>query len=128
IQRAAVDWGDGPLLVLAGPGSGKTRVLTSRIARLCETPGSWRVLALTFTNRAADEMRHRVAELSPENEHRALIGTFHSFATEVLRQSGTHIGIETDFKIYISQDDRLELLAEAVKGTAFEARLRPEKL
>lgn len=128
IQRAAVDWGDGPLLVLAGPGSGKTRVLTSRIARLCETQGSWRVLALTFTNRAADEMRHRVAELSPENEHRALIGTFHSFATEVLRQSGTHIGIETDFKIYISQDDRLELLTESLKDIDIETRLRPEKL
>src|SRR5213594_388965 len=81
IQRQAVEWDQGPLLVLAGPGSGKTQVLTCRIARLLDGSKNqnFRVLALTFTNKAADEMKGRVATFVPGLEERANIGTFHSF-------------------------------------------------
>jgi hypothetical protein len=84
IQRQAVDWEQGPLLVLAGPGSGKTQVLTCRIARLLDSSreNNFRVLALTFTNKAADEMRGRVAMFVPGLEERANIGTFHSFCSQ----------------------------------------------
>src|SRR4051812_30443228 len=94
-QAAAVSWNEGPLFVLAGPGSGKTRDLTTRVARLlAESPTrSFRVLALTFTNKAADEMSGRVTALVPDQAHRASIGTFHSFCMQMLQQHGAHIGI-----------------------------------
>lgn len=117
LQRYAVDWQDGPALVLAGPGSGKTRVLTTRIARILQESSThkFRVLALTFTNKAADEMRNRVAALCGDVEDRALIGTFHSFCTDILRQHGTHIGIQNDFTIYSLDDDRRQVLRDALK-------------
>jgi DNA helicase-2/ATP-dependent DNA helicase PcrA len=115
VQASAANWSDGALMLLAGPGSGKTRVLTSRIARLfSEAPSArWRILALTFTTRAADEMRHRIEQLVPESVDRLFAGTFHSFACEVLRQSGSHVGVQTDFKIYSNAEDRSLLLTEA---------------
>lgn len=118
VQREAALWNDGALMLLAGPGSGKTRVLTSRIGRLLleSDPATWRVLALTFTTRAADEMRSRISEIAPEQADRLLVGTFHSFAVELLRQSGSHVGVRTDFKIYSTQPDRTKLLEEAVKS------------
>jgi DNA helicase-2/ATP-dependent DNA helicase PcrA len=117
IQRQIVDWSTGPLLVLAGPGSGKTRVLTTRIARiLSETSKErFRILALTFTNRAAEEMRARVEQLAPASEARLFIGTFHSFCTEVVRQNGSVLGIATDFRIFASDREREALLAEAIR-------------
>src|SRR5689334_23296781 len=98
IQRRAVDWTNGALLVLAGPGSGKTQVLTCRIAQLlAASPGkNFRVLALTFTNKAADEMKTRVATFVPGLEERANIGTFHSFCGQMLRQHGVHLQIKPD--------------------------------
>lgn len=116
VQREAAAWDDGALMLLAGPGSGKTRVLTARIARLfsSDPDGKWRILALTFTTRAADEMRHRVEQLVPECVDRMFAGTFHSFACEILRQSGSHVGVKTDFKIYSNPEDRLLLLTEAL--------------
>lgn len=116
VQRQAADWSDGAMMLLAGPGSGKTRVLTARIARLfnADPTGKWRILALTFTTRAADEMRHRVEHLVPDCVERMFAGTFHSFACEVLRQSGSHVGVQTDFKIYSQPEDRLLLLAQAL--------------
>lgn len=116
-QAAAVGWNEGPMFVLAGPGSGKTRVLTTRVARLLEvTPNkSFRVLALTFTNKAADEMTARVASLVADQAHRASIGTFHSFCMQMLQQHGSHIGINPDFAIYSLEEDRVELLREAIR-------------
>ena len=116
IQRQAVDWEQGPLLVLAGPGSGKTQVLTCRIARLLDASRdkNFRVLALTFTNKAADEMKARVAEFVPGLEERANIGTFHSFCAQVLRQHGVHLGINPDFTIYTTDDDRKAVLEDAL--------------
>ena len=117
IQRRAVDWGSGALLVLAGPGSGKTEVLTCRIARLLSaSPDSrFRVLALTFTNKAANEMSARVAALVPAMAGRANIGTFHAFCAQVLRQHGVHLGIKPNFAIYSQTKDRQAILDDALR-------------
>lgn len=116
-QSAAVNWLDGPLFVLAGPGSGKTRVLTTRVAKLLdETPEkSFRVMALTFTNKAADEMATRIEAFVPEQQNRAMIGTFHSFCMQMLQQHGSHIGINPNFAIYSLKSDRADLLREAIR-------------
>ncbi len=123
IQREAVGWGNGAMLVLAGPGSGKTQVLTCRIARLLDEgrDQSFRVLALTFTNKAADEMKERVANFVPGLEERANIGTFHSFCGQVLRQHGIHLGIKPDFAIYSQDDDRKAVLEDALKRADMDA-------
>jgi len=126
IQRKAADWDEGPLLVLAGPGSGKTRVLTCRIARLLkQTPGdSFRILALTFTNKAADEMRQRIDLLANGGATRLFVGTFHSFCADVLRQHGVHLGIQPDFRIYGSDRDLARVMQDAVEA----ARSRNESV
>ena len=104
-QRDAVTHRDGPLLVLAGPGSGKTRVITHRIAYLIESgvPSS-QILALTFTNKAAAEMQRRVAELSPGN--RVWLSTFHRFGAMLLRRYSEHLGLQPNFTIYDTGDAR----------------------
>ena len=96
---------EGPLLVLAGPGSGKTRVITHRIAYLVEggVPPS-QILALTFTNKAADEMQRRVAELVPGA--RVWLSTFHRFGAKLLRQYASYVGLEQNFTIYDTNDSR----------------------
>lgn len=125
IQRRAAEWNDGPLLVLAGPGSGKTRVLTCRIARLLqETPDQkFAILAVTFTNKAADEMRQRVKLFAPEAEQRVFLGTFHSFCADLLRQHGVHIGIQPDFQIYSMDSDLKAVLDKAVSEARKESAL-----
>ncbi|MDO5552622.1 MAG: UvrD-helicase domain-containing protein [Planctomycetia bacterium] len=107
-QAEAVRFKDGPLLVLAGPGSGKTRVVTHRIAALLRqgVPG-WRILALTFTNKAASEMKNRLELLVPGN--RVWLGTFHAFCARLLRSYGTMIGLNQNFTIYDSSESRLLL-------------------
>lgn len=116
-QCEAVLWDKGPLLVLAGPGSGKTRVLTSRIARILEqSKGQYfRILALTFTNKAAAEMRGRVEELVPGELGRVRLTTFHSYAAELLQQHGNHLSFRPDFQILSNDADR-EALLDAVLG------------
>ena len=117
-QRDAVKWQDGPLLVVAGPGSGKTRVLTYRVARLIEeSPDArFRVLGVTFTNKAASEMRKRIDTLLSEERNRATLTTFHSFAAEILRQHGSHVGLKPDFGILSEQADREAVLTDAMKA------------
>ncbi len=124
IQRQAVKWEQGALLVLAGPGSGKTQVLTCRIASLLDASKdkSFRVLALTFTNKAADEMRSRVTDFVPGLEERANIGTFHSFCAQILRQHGVHLGIKPDFTIYTMDDDRRAILEDALGRAGTEGK------
>ena len=111
-QRKAVSWNDGPLLVLAGPGSGKTRVLTCRVARILEEDGESSVLALTFTNKAAAEMRERVERLLGQRASRARLCTFHSFAADILRQHGSHLGLRPDFSLLVQDEDRIAILED----------------
>ena len=119
-QRRAVHWDTGAALVLAGPGAGKTRVLTTRVARILDsTPQkNFRVLALTFTTKAADEMRARVEDAVPGLANRTVIGTFHSFCAQVLRQHGSHLKIRPDFGVYDQDQDRAELLRDALERAA----------
>ena len=116
-QLEAVNWADGPLLVLAGPGSGKTRVLTYRIARIVEESPSkpFRILGLTFTNRAASEMRTRIEEIVPNARNRIRLTTFHSFSVDLLRQHGHHIGLRPNFTILPQTVDREAVLDEAIE-------------
>lgn len=113
-QRQVVDHDDGALLVVAGPGSGKTRVLTERVRRLLARPGEhFRVLALTFTNKAANEMAERL-ESVPEVAERAFIGTMHSFCVEVLANRGKSVGINGLPNIFERNSDRKQILRDAV--------------
>ena len=114
-QHKAVSWDDGPLLVLAGPGSGKTRVLTLRVARLIKENSEASVLALTFTNIAAAEMRQRVDQLLGQRADRAHLCTFHSFAADLLRQHGSHLGIRPDFSLMTREDDRIGMLENVIE-------------
>lgn len=115
-QREAVVWDNGPLLVLAGPGSGKTRVLTTRIARILEESAGqhFRILALTFTNKAAAEMRGRVEKLVPSEFARVRLTTFHSYAAELLQQHGNHLDFRPDFQILSNDADREALLDDVL--------------
>jgi DNA helicase-2/ATP-dependent DNA helicase PcrA len=113
-QAQAVSWNEGPALVLAGPGSGKTAVLTLRAARILGERNDAAILALTFTTKAATEMRERLDKLMGQRADRAHLATFHSFATEILRQHGSHIGLRPDFAVMTLDDDRVNLLEEAV--------------
>jgi DNA helicase-2/ATP-dependent DNA helicase PcrA len=113
-QRAAVNWTEGPLLVLAGPGSGKTMVLTCRAAKLLRNDPNASVLALTFTTKAAVEMRERLDLLLGERADRAHLCTFHSFAGDILRQHGSHVGIKPDFTLLTLDEDRIYLLEQVI--------------
>jgi len=107
-QRAAVEYCDGPQLVIAGAGSGKTRVLTYKIVHLLSLGFSpWRIMALTFTNKAANEMRERIEALvGHEIASRLWMGTFHSIFSRILRMNAERIGFKHDFTIYDTSDSR----------------------
>ena len=116
-QRRAVQVRSGALLILAGPGSGKTRVIAHRIAYLVrerDVP-PWRVLAVTFTNKAANEMRERVEQLLGSDAFDVSMGTFHSFCARVLRRDGEAIGVPPDYAIY-DTDDQLAIVREAMRA------------
>lgn len=107
-QRAAVEYLDGPELVIAGAGSGKTRVLTYKIIHLlAKGYEPWRIMALTFTNKAAREMRERVSsKLGERTANRLWMGTFHSIFARILRSHAERIGYKPNYTIYDSQDSR----------------------
>ncbi|HEU5423391.1 MAG TPA: UvrD-helicase domain-containing protein [Nitrolancea sp.] len=117
-QVRAVTAGDGPVLIVAGPGSGKTRVLTHRIAYLIDERGvsPWNILAVTFTNKAAREMRERLERLiGPEQARKLTVGTFHATCARILRQHGQHAGIDPRFTIY-DDADQIETVKQALKA------------
>src|SRR5437016_5680996 len=126
-QRAAVTHGEGPLLILAGAGSGKTRVITRRVAFLLQQgvrPGN--ILAITFTNKAAGEMRQRIESLVPGS--RVWISTFHSLGARLLRQYADRLGLDRNFTIY-DQADRGRLLKIAIDDAKLDAnRFAPDAL
>ena len=122
-QRAAVTTVEGPLLVLAGAGTGKTRVVTTRIAHLihCGTPAS-EILAVTFTNKAAREMRDRVRGLAEKRRARGLtVSTFHSFAVRLLRRYPDAVGYGENFTI-LDEDDRTALVRSALRDAGVVER------
>src|SRR5438045_6361631 len=117
-QLAAVTHVDGPLLILAGPGSGKTRVVTHRIAHLLQQGISGKnVLALTFTNKAADEMKARLARLVPLPT--GWMGTFHRFCARLLRMYGQLVGLSENYSIY-DMDDSRRMMVEAIIDEGIE--------
>ena len=104
-QRAAVEHMNGPSMIIAGAGSGKTRVLTYKIANLLEKGVSpFEILALTFTNKAANEMKERIADLTGPGFERIWMGTFHSVFARILRMEAEHIGFTRNFTIYDTED------------------------
>lgn len=126
-QKEAVITTDGPLLILAGAGSGKTRVLTYRIAYLIQNgvyPGS--ILAITFTNKAAQEMRERVAALVGEEANRMWISTFHSTCVRILRMDIEKIGFNKNFVIYDTQDQE-KVIKDCLKELNIDDKLYPPK-
>src|SRR5262245_52863433 len=123
-QRDAVLHTEGPLLILAGAGSGKTRVITVRIGHVISS-GLARpdeVLAVTFTNKAAEEMRGRVEQLLGEDCRQAWISTFHSLCARLLRREGPALGLTRDFVIYDSSD-QLAVVKQAMKSLGIDDKL-----
>jgi DNA helicase-2/ATP-dependent DNA helicase PcrA len=127
-QRAAIEHGDGPLMVLAGAGTGKTRVLVHRIARLVETGTEpWAILAVTFTNKAAGEMRHRLRQLLGDAADRMWIGTFHATCAKLLRRYGSHVGLTRSFVIF-DDDDQIKLIEKLLKETGLDEQVSPRTI
>ncbi len=126
-QRAAVTHGEGPLLILAGAGSGKTRVITRRVAHLLQEgirPAN--ILAITFTNKAAGEMKGRVEQLVPGN--RVWISTFHALGARLLRMYADRLGFDRNFTIY-DMDDRNKLVKDALEASGIDnVKFSPERI
>ena len=127
-QREAVETVDGPLLILAGPGSGKTRVITTRIAYLMRVVGVYpsRMMAVTFTNKASREMRERVFDLVGEDTERLTLGTFHAICVRILRTSGQPIGLDRNLVIY-DEDDKASIIKDAMKDLNIDPRNFPPR-
>ncbi len=130
-QQAAVTTTDGPLLVIAGAGSGKTRVITHRIAWLIERQGvaPWQIFAATFTNKAAEEMRHRVGRLLPGADvARLAIATFHSLCVTILRREAQAVGLSDRFTI-CDDTDQMALIKDCLGSMGIgAAQIKPEQV
>jgi DNA helicase-2/ATP-dependent DNA helicase PcrA len=122
-QRAAVETIDGPLLVLAGAGTGKTRVLTTRFAHILLTKRAWpsQVLAVTFTNKAAREMRERVGAILGQPVEGLWLGTFHALCARMLRRHAPLVGLESNFTI-LDTDDQLRLLKQVMEAERIDTK------
>ena len=127
-QQEAVTHTEGPLLVLAGAGSGKTRVLTHRIAYLIEEKqiNPWNILAITFTNKAAGEMKSRVQKTVSFGADSVWVSTFHSACVRILRRYGEHVGYTSSFSIYDTDDQRV-LMRQVLKKLDVDTKLYKDK-
>lgn len=123
VQRMAVSTMDGPVMVIAGPGSGKTRVLTYRIAHLLNNGIlPWQILALTFTNKSAKEMKERIEKIVGSGANRVWAGTFHSIFARILRVEAHRIGYPNDFTIY-DTDDSKSVIKEIIKTLKLDPKV-----
>ncbi|HEX6866240.1 MAG TPA: UvrD-helicase domain-containing protein, partial [Caulobacteraceae bacterium] len=123
-QREAVEAIEGPVLVLAGAGTGKTRVLTTRLAHILATGKArpWELLAVTFTNKAAREMRERItAIIGPEAEGLRWLGTFHSIAAQILRRHAELVGLKSSYTI-LDADDQERLAKQVLEALNIDAK------
>ncbi len=128
-QREAVEWLDGPVLVLAGAGTGKTRVLTTRIAHIIATKRArtQEILAVTFTNKAAREMKLRIAHVIGDMaEGMQWLGTFHSICTKLLRRHAELVGLKSDFTI-LDTDDQIRLLKQVIRAENIDEKRWPPR-
>lgn len=129
-QRQAVEATDGPVLVLAGAGTGKTRVLTTRIAHLIATSRAYpsQILAVTFTNKAAREMKERVAHLvGPVAEGMPWLGTFHSISAKLLRRHAELVDLRSDFTI-LDTDDQIRLMKQVIQAEGIDEKRWPGRM
>ncbi|XXF79567.1 UvrD-helicase domain-containing protein [Myxococcaceae bacterium GXIMD 01537] len=128
-QREAVLHGDGPLLVLSGAGSGKTRVITRRVAHLVKVRRvfPWRILAVTFTNKAAREMRERLVQLLGAQAHDLVVSTFHSSAAMILRREAEAVGLTRSFVIY-DDGDQLQVVKRALREVGVDQPIQPREV
>ncbi len=122
-QKEAVEAINGPVLILAGPGSGKTRVITHRVAYLMKVVGvkAYNILAVTFTNKAAREMESRLNALVGEQVKNLTLGTFHAICARILRRDGQAIGIDPKFVIY-DDDDQISLLKKSLQQLSLDPK------
>ncbi|WP_208722954.1 ATP-dependent helicase [Corallococcus llansteffanensis] len=128
-QADAVLHGDGPLLVLSGAGSGKTRVITRRVAHLVKVRRvfPWRILAVTFTNKAAREMRERLTALLGAQANDLVVSTFHSAAAMILRREAEHVGLTRSFVIY-DDGDQMSLVKRAMRDAGVDPVMQPREI
>jgi len=128
-QRQAIEVTEGPLLVLAGAGTGKTRVLTTRLAAILLSQRAWpsQVLAVTFTNKAAHEMRERVANLIGGPAEGLWLGTFHSVCVRILRRHAELLGLQSSFTI-LDTDDQLRLIKQIIKAEEIDEKKYPPRV
>ena len=127
-QKEAVEYTEGPLLILAGAGSGKTRVLTCRIAHMIAEKGvaPWNIMAITFTNKAAGEMRERVDQLVGQGADNIWVSTFHSSCCRILRRYIDRIGYDRSFTIY-DTDDSKQVMKEVIRALQLDTKVFKER-
>ena len=127
-QREAVNQVDGPCLVIAGAGSGKTKVLTYKIAHLIDNCGvkPWNILAITFTNKAANEMKERVQSLIGDAINDIWLGTFHSICVKILRKFIDRLGYDSSFVIFDTADQKT-LVKKCLKELDIDSKIFTEK-
>ena len=128
-QREAVETLDGPVLVLAGAGTGKTRVLTTRLAHLLRRGHArpYQVLSVTFTNRAAREMRERVGDLVGGPAEAIWLGTFHALGARILRRHAELVGLRSNFTI-LDADDQVRLLKQLIEAENLDDKRWPARV
>src|SRR5690242_12569922 len=127
-QRRAVEAVEGPVLVLAGAGTGKTRVLTTRLAHILATRRAWpsQILAVTFTNKAALEMRERLARMIGESAEGLWLGTFHAIAARILRRHAEVVGLKPNFTI-LDADDQVRLIKQLAAAAGIDEKRWPAR-